>query len=75
VNNEQSCTVHRESLKSYLAYAAFHSSSRRAFADSISSSETKREPTTLVEREGIDIVNGASLGLRDEITLSKKSVT
>lgn len=39
--------------QAYLAYAAFHCSSRRALAVSRSVWETKREPTEPVEMEGI----------------------
>ena len=41
----------RECLRN-LAYAAFHCSSLRALAASMSDCETKREPTTPAEMEG-----------------------
>ena len=39
--------------ETHLAYAARHCSSRRAFAASSSSCETKREPTPTVDIDGI----------------------
>ena len=45
----------------HLAYAAFHCSSLRTLAASTSDCETKREPTTPVEIEGI--ASSAMMGI------------
>jgi len=53
----------REGVIADLAYAAFHCSSRLALADSMSVEETKREPTTPVDIEGID--SSIAMSLRE----------
>ena len=46
--------MHDCGVTTHLAYAAFHCSSRRAFAVSMSPCDTNREPTAPVEIEGIE---------------------